>query len=68
MNAQSMAAVQALILFVASYKNCSFHDTYHLRTPSKAPAPWGDGQLAQSLLYPWCKRMQRALFKVNADD
>jgi len=68
MNAQSTVAVQALMLFVASYKNCSCHDTYEPRTPSKAPAARGDGHLAQSLLYPLGKRMQRALFKVNADD
>ncbi|CRM19914.1 hypothetical protein [Pseudomonas sp. 22 E 5] len=50
MNAQTRAPVQALILFVASYKNCSLHDTNPPRAPRKAPAPLGYGQLAQSLL------------------
>ena len=68
MNAQTPGFAQALMLFVASYKNCSCHDTYEPRSPSKAPAAQGDGHLAQSLLYPLGKRMQRALFKVNADD
>ncbi|CRL99762.1 hypothetical protein [Pseudomonas sp. 24 E 1] len=52
MNARRALRTQALILFVASYKNCSLHDTYCLGTSGKAPAPLGAGQLAHSLLYP----------------
>ena len=61
MNARRASHVQALILFVASYKNCSSRDTYTSATPGKAPAPLGVGQLAHSLLYPLCKRTKRAL-------
>ncbi|AKS06123.1 hypothetical protein AA957_08385 [Pseudomonas trivialis] len=61
MNARRATCTQALILFVASYKNCSLHDTFFLGTASKAPALLGAGQLAHSLLYPLCKRTERAL-------
>ena len=61
MNAQTDAPAQALMLFVASYKNCSLHDTYFLGTSGKAPALLGAVQLAHSLLYPLCKRTERAL-------
>ena len=52
MNAQTLAPVQALMLFVASYKNCSLRHTNPLAYPAKPPAPLGSVQLAQSLLYP----------------
>lgn len=61
MNARRATHAQALILFVASYKNCSLHDTYFLGVSGKAPALLGAVQLAHSLLYPLCKRTERAL-------
>ena len=52
MNARTLRSAQALMLFVASYKNCSSHDTYSSAYSANPPAPLGFGQLAQSLLYP----------------
>lgn len=72
MNAQTDAPAQALMLFVASYKNCSSCDTYRSAFHANPPALRGFGQLAQSLLYPLASAdsalLQGPLPKGKADD
>jgi hypothetical protein len=50
MNAQAQGPTQALMLFVATYKNCSLGTGYFTATCGRSPAPLGFVHLAQSLL------------------
>ncbi|NBF05149.1 hypothetical protein GV819_22945 [Pseudomonas sp. Fl5BN2] len=67
-NHQSRPWAQALMLFVASYKNCSQKATNHSARQPKPQPYWAPTTLAQSLLYPCRKRKGALIQQVTADD
>ncbi|CAD0260767.1 hypothetical protein DENIT_10692 [Pseudomonas veronii] len=68
MNAQSAALAQALILFVASYKNCSSFDTKPSDIRANPQRHWVLASWHSPCSTPSASAQSALLLKVNADD